>query len=67
MLIINETYPEPSKKVVFALKKRGIHLYHIVGVKGSTFPNFFNAYAGGVPCCAMNTSEQFTPLIKLLD
>jgi len=51
-IVLNEVYPEPSEKELEMAKKRGIKIYHIVGIEGMAWPSFPGAYKGGVPCCA---------------
>lgn len=64
LIVINETYPEPSLRIRNRLKSMGIPLYHIVGVSAYSFPSFPKAYAGGVPCCAVNNLTRFQPMVK---
>ncbi len=52
VIIINEVYPEPSRELTHSLKEKGVTLFHIIGVKGKSFPNFPRAYREGIPCCA---------------
>ena len=52
VIIINEVYPEPSPQLTHSISKKGVTLFHIIGVKGKSFPNFPRAYRGGIPCCA---------------
>ncbi|NQU77240.1 NAD-dependent epimerase/dehydratase family protein [Candidatus Falkowbacteria bacterium] len=57
-VIINEVYPEPSKEELMAIQERGAHCYHVVGLKGKSWPSFPGAYSGGIPCCASLTIPQ---------
>ena len=66
LIVLNETYPEPSKEVIAILRDNNIPLYHIAGVKALALPKFPHAYAGGLPCCAMNPAANVKPLIRLL-
>lgn len=52
LVLLNETYPEPSQKEVKLLSNKGCKAFHLVGVKASSFPSFPKAYYGGIPCCA---------------
>lgn len=52
VIIINEVYPEPSRELTNSIVEKGVKLFHIIGVKGKSFPNFPRAYRGGIPCCA---------------
>ncbi len=65
-IVINEVYPEPSKKEISQIKKRGGNFYHIVGTEGKAFPSFPRAYKGGIPCCATifdTTNPENSPAI----
>jgi hypothetical protein len=52
MVVVNEVYPEPTKKVLEQLKAKSISCYHIMGAKAFCFPKFPGAYKGAIPCCA---------------
>ncbi len=52
MVVLNEVYPEPSRRLRADLAARGIAVHHVVGVAGSVFPRLPNAYRGAIPCCA---------------
>ena len=54
---LNETYPEPHGESLQQMKKLGMRVWHVVGVRGHAFPPFPYAYRGGVPCCAMHTNH----------
>ncbi|PIU00698.1 MAG: hypothetical protein COT74_03265 [Bdellovibrionales bacterium CG10_big_fil_rev_8_21_14_0_10_45_34] len=66
IVLVNETFPEPSIKTLKKLKAKGIPTYHISGVKGGVFPNLPLGYQGAIPCCAIGTStaENAVPVIK---
>jgi len=67
MLVINETFPEPSKKTVSKLKLRGIRVLHLSGVHGKVFPPLPHAYSSSVPCCAIHDDHsEIIPIIKEL-
>ena len=57
VIIINEVYPEPSEELINKIKAKGSTLFHIVGVKGRSFPRFPRAYRNGIPCCASWNSD----------
>ena len=66
VIIINEVYPEPSSELREKIKENGSMLYHIVGVKGKSFPSFPRAYSGGIPCCASWYSDNIeVKIIKI--
>ncbi len=67
MLVINETFPEPSKKTVSKLRSRGIRVLHLAGVEGKVFPPLPHAYSNSVPCCAIHDDDsEIIPVIKEL-
>ena len=66
IVILNEVYPEPSIFTINKIKNIGCSLYHIVGLKGVSFPKFPKAYKGGIPCCAGRVSDELQPLITKL-
>ncbi|MEM7505359.1 MAG: hypothetical protein AAF415_01335 [Pseudomonadota bacterium] len=55
IVILNETYPEPGKKVRRQLAERGSTLFHIRGVQGSVWPQLPGGYANAIPCCGAPT------------
>jgi hypothetical protein len=65
-IVINETYPQPSKGLLQRLRAKGVVTYHLVGVKAPSLPRFPEAYAGGVPCCGMRGGVKFEPLVRKL-
>lgn len=65
--ILNETFPEPSKKLVSNLKSKGIRMYHLSGVEGNIFPSLPYGYENSVPCCAMHdVSSSIKPILMEL-
>ncbi len=64
LVLINETYPEPSKQEIAALAKKGNKVYHVAGVEASSFPSFPKAYAGGIPACAAWNSPDMKVIVK---
>ncbi len=66
VIIINEVYPEPSRELTHSLTGKGVQLFHIIGVKGKSFPNFPRAYRGGIPCCASWDSDNLEVKITQL-
>lgn len=52
LVLINEVYPAPDAGVIARLAAQGIQSYHVVGVKGWSFPPFPANYVGAIPCCA---------------
>lgn len=65
-IIINEVYPEPDVELSNKIKSKGSTLFHIVGVKGKSFPRFPRAYRKGIPCCASwNSNNISVEFIKI--
>ena len=51
IVVLNETYPEPNRKVQKALENKGAALIHIRGVAGSVWPQLPGGYSNAIPCC----------------
>lgn len=66
LTILNESFPEPESDVVEILNKKGIQVYHVVGVKAKAYPSFQYGYAGGIPCCAANRQKNMNALVRKL-
>lgn len=67
ILVINETFPEPSRKTISTLRSRGIRVLHLAGVQGKVFPPLPHAYSSSVPCCAIHDDHsEIVPIIKEL-
>lgn len=66
LILLNEVYPEPSRKEIETLKKIGSPAYHVVGVVAKSYPSFPKAYEGGIPCCAAWSSKDIEAIIKRL-
>ena len=66
VVLLNETYPAPRKRVIRDLEEKGVPVFHIAGVQGFAFPQFPHAYSGGIPCCGMNEGGVIRPLLKYL-
>jgi hypothetical protein len=54
IVILNETYPEPPKKLIRKLKSKGIKTFHLCGVNGRIYPSLPHGYRDSVPCCAIH-------------
>ncbi|SIS60397.1 hypothetical protein SAMN05421759_101713 [Roseivivax lentus] len=52
LVLLNETYPEPSGAVLAEIHARGVRVRHVAGVEGTMKPNLPGGYSGAVPCCA---------------
>ncbi|OED37893.1 hypothetical protein AB833_21685 [Chromatiales bacterium (ex Bugula neritina AB1)] len=67
LVILNETFPEPSKSTISLLDSKGVKIYHLSGVKGVVIPSLPHGYIDSVPCCAIHDSNEDTlPVLKLL-
>ena len=55
IVILNETYPEPGRRVQETLAERGAQLFHIRGVEGRVWPNLPGGYSDAIPCCGAPT------------
>ena len=64
LVLLNETYPEPSRKELEILFNIGCKVYHISGVKAKAYPTFPRAYSGCIPCCAAWKSQCMEVIIK---
>ncbi|QDV04859.1 hypothetical protein Poly30_03530 [Planctomycetes bacterium Poly30] len=66
LVLLNEVYPEPSRKERLELRRMGIPAFHVVGVEATAFPPFPGAYRGGAPCCAAIPSPGLRAVIQEL-
>ncbi|MEM8699128.1 MAG: hypothetical protein AAGF44_08155 [Pseudomonadota bacterium] len=55
IVVLNETYPEPGRKVQRSLMERGGSLFHIRGVAGAVWPQLPGGYNNAIPCCGAPT------------
>ncbi|MEM1275892.1 MAG: hypothetical protein AAGH74_05165 [Pseudomonadota bacterium] len=55
LVVLNETYPEPGRRIRESLAERGAELFHIRGVEGRVWPNLPGGYADAIPCCGAPT------------
>lgn len=67
LVLLNETYPEPTEIEISSLTKIGSPVFHVVGVAAFSVPPFPKAYKGGIPCCAARISEKMKVLVKRLN
>lgn len=52
VVLLNETYPEPTGASLAALHDQGVIVRHVAGVEGRLQPPLPGGYGGAVPCCA---------------
>lgn len=60
LVLLNETYPEPSGPMLAELRARGVRIRHVAGVEGTLRPNLPGGYSGAVPCCAAHRINDST-------
>lgn len=51
-IVLNETFPRPSRALVSRLAGCGIEVWHLSGLAGRVWPELPHGYEGAVPCCA---------------
>ena len=65
-VVLNEVFPEPSRKVLDLIKAQNVSVIHISGVKAEVFPSLPFGYGGALPCCAIHSPNStelvLTPL-----
>ena len=66
MVFLNEVYPAPAKPVLQRIAQQGVDCFHVVGVRGRAYPNFPDAYAGAIPCCAAQPDGSPQAVVRLL-
>jgi hypothetical protein len=66
LVILNEAYPAPSPKILEKLGALDCRCYHIAGTVGDSYPNFPWPYAGAIPCCAGQITDQSAIVVKRL-
>lgn len=65
-VVLNEVYPAPGPDTINLLTSRGISVYHVAGVCGTSKPNFPGEYSGAIPCCAAIQNLPVKVVIKTL-
>jgi hypothetical protein len=66
LVILNEAYPAPLPKVLEKLGALNCRCYHIAGAVGDSYPDFPWPYAGAIPCCAAQITDQTAVVVKRL-
>lgn len=66
LVILNETYPQPSESMLRSLGQRQIPVYHIVGSPAFIWPMLPHAYHAGLPCCALHDTEAAAAMVRRL-
>jgi hypothetical protein len=68
LVVLNETFPEPSKKIQKLFKNRGNALFHLSGVQGKCYPSLPYGYRDSVPCCAIHSeAAECMPVVRELN
>lgn len=57
LVVLNETFPTPSRRVVARMVARGVRVFHLSGVAGSITPPLQHGYENAVPCCAIQIPD----------
>lgn len=57
MVLLNEVFPRPSRKVVGLLSDKGVECWHLSGLAGSIVPPLPHGYENAVPCCAAHDAS----------
>ena len=65
-VVLNEVFPEPRLRVLEALRRRGVQVLHIAGVRATVLPPLPFGYSGAVPCCAIHAPDFAEPVLKRL-
>lgn len=68
-VVLNETFPRPSRALVTGLAGRGVEVWHLSGLAGRVWPELPHGYEGAVPCCAAHVAGPGTEvrLVRLDD
>ena len=65
MVLLNEVFPRPSRRVVERLSGKGVECWHLSGLAGSIVPPLPHGYENAVPCCAAHDASD-TPEVVLV-
>ncbi|MEL7100508.1 MAG: NAD-dependent epimerase/dehydratase family protein [Pseudomonadota bacterium] len=57
LVVLNETFPMPSRARVAEVLETGAAYWHLAGVRGTVRPPLPAGYAGAVPCCAAHALD----------
>lgn len=52
LVVLNETFPRPSRTLTGRLAARGVSVWHLSGLVGRVIPPLPHGYENAVPCCA---------------
>ncbi len=57
LVVLNEVFPKPSRKLVKQMEERGVRVFHLAGVAGRITPPLPHGYETAIPCCAARPVE----------
>jgi hypothetical protein len=57
IVVLNEVFPRPSRKLVRLMEDRGVRVFHLAGVAGKITPPLPHGYEAAIPCCAARPVE----------
>ena len=67
LVIINEAYPPPAQYVLDKLLALKCSCYHLAGAAANkAYPDFPWSYAGAVPCCAAQITDETELILRRL-
>jgi hypothetical protein len=66
LVILNEAYPAPGQQVLEKLSALNCSCYHLAGAVGDSYPDFPWPYAGAVPCCAAQITDETALMVRRL-
>jgi hypothetical protein len=64
-VVLNETFPRPSRALVARLAARGVEVWHLSGLAGRVWPELPHGYEDAVPCCAAHEAGP-NPKVRLV-
>ncbi|MEO1638551.1 MAG: hypothetical protein AAFU41_04815 [Pseudomonadota bacterium] len=57
LVVLNEVFPAPSRRLVADMQAKGVEVFHLVGVYGRVMPPLPHGYQSAVPCCAARPTK----------
>jgi hypothetical protein len=65
IVVLNEAFPCPSRRLVRQMAARGVKVFHLSGVAGSIIPPLPHGYENAVPCCAVHRPSK-QPQVRII-
>jgi hypothetical protein len=65
IVVLNETFPGPSRRLVRQMAARGVKVFHLSGVAGTIIPALSHGYEKAVPCCAVH-EQSVQPEVRIV-